>query len=62
VKSAWFFLVALAVMAVCIGLGGGLLLPALGVARGTAGTIAAGLGGAIIGIFYILMSRRPTGA
>ena len=61
-KIAWFFLIALAVMALTIGLGGGLLLPALGVERGTDGTIAAGLGGAIIGVFYILMFRRPTGA
>ena len=61
-KIAWFLLVALAIMALCLGLGGGLLLPALGVERGTAGTIAAGLGGAIVGIFYILTFRRPTGA
>jgi hypothetical protein len=61
-KIPWFFLIALAVMAVCIGLGGGLLLPALGVERGIAGTIAAGFGGAIIGVFYILMFKRPSGA
>jgi hypothetical protein len=61
VKSAWFFLVALAVMALCIGLGGGLLLPALGVERALAGTISAGFGGAIIGLLFILF-RRPTGA
>ena len=30
-KIAWFFLIALAIMAVCLGLGGGWLLPALGV-------------------------------
>jgi hypothetical protein len=62
VKIPWFFLIALAVMAVCIGLGGGLLLPALGVERGIAGTISAGFGGAIIGVFYILMFKRPNGA
>jgi hypothetical protein len=62
VKIAWFLLVALAIMAVCIGLGGGLLLPALGVVRGTAGTVAAGVGGAIVGVLYILTFRRPTGA
>ena len=61
-KIGWFLLVALAIMAVCIGLGGGLLLPALGVERALAGTLSAGLGGAIVGVLFILMFRRPTGA
>lgn len=61
-KIAWFFLIALAVMAICLGLGGGLLLPALGVEGEAARIIPAGVGGAIIGLFYIRMFRRPTGA
>ena len=61
-KAAWFFLIALAIMAVCLGLGGGLLLPALGVQGETARIVSAGIGGAIIGLFYILMFKRPSGA
>jgi hypothetical protein len=61
-KIAWFLLVALAIMALCLGLGGGLLLPALGVEGELARMIPAGVGGACIGLLYILMFRRPTGA
>lgn len=61
-KVARFFLIALAIMAVCIGLGGGLLLPALGVEGELARMIPAGIGGAIIGLFYIQMFKRPSGA
>jgi hypothetical protein len=62
VKIVWFFLIALAIMAVCLGLGGGLLLPALGVEGQMARIIPAGIGGAIIGLVYLRMFRRPTGA
>jgi hypothetical protein len=62
VKFAQFFVIALAIMAVSLGLVGGLLLPALGVAGEAVRLIPAGLGGAFIGLLYILMFKRPEGA
>lgn len=61
-KIAWFFLIALAIMALCLGLGGGWLLPALGVEGVAARVIPAGLAGAIIAIVYLQMFKRPSGA
>jgi hypothetical protein len=62
VKIAWFFLIALAVMAVCLGLGGGLLLPALGVEGQMARIIPGGIAGAIIAVVFLKMFKRPSGA
>ena len=61
-RIAWFLLVALAIMALCLGLLGGLLLPALGVEGALARMIPAGVGGGFIGLLYVLMFRRPEGA
>jgi hypothetical protein len=58
VRTAWFLLIALAIMAVCLGLGGGLLLPALGVEGVAARAIPAGLAGAIIAVVYFQMFKR----
>jgi hypothetical protein len=62
VKIAWFLLIALAIMAVGLGLGGGLLLPALGVEGVAARVIPGGIAGAIIAIVYFQMFKRPNGA
>lgn len=61
-KFAWFGLVALAIMALCLGLGGGWLLPALGVEGALARALPAGVAGAIIAIVYLQMFKRPNGA
>jgi len=61
-KIAWFLLVALALMAVFLGLGGGLLLPALGVEGTLARAIPAGIAGALIAILFFRMFKRPEGA
>lgn len=61
-RIAWFLLVALAIMAVFLGLGGGLLLPALGVEGTVARLLPAGLAGALIAVVYLQMFKRPDGA
>ncbi|MEA3014780.1 MAG: hypothetical protein QOD42_3325 [Sphingomonadales bacterium] len=58
----WFFLVALAIMALFLGLGGGWLLPALGVEGVAARVVSGGLAGMIIAIVYLQMFKRPSGA
>lgn len=57
-----FLLIALVVMAACLGGLGGWLLPRLGLEGALARGVAAGLGGAIIGLLYIRMIKRPGGA
>jgi hypothetical protein len=61
-KIGWFFLIALAVMALCLGLGGGWLLPALGVEGVMARVIPGALAGMIIAVVYLRMFKRPSGA
>jgi hypothetical protein len=62
VKIAWFLLIALAIMALCLGLGGGWLLPAMGVEGALARALPAGIAGAIIAVVYLQMFKRPNGA
>jgi len=54
-----FLLIALVIMAICLGGLGGWLLPRLGIEGAFARGLAAGLGGAAIAILYIKMIKKP---
>ena len=57
-----FLLLAVVVMALFLGVGGGWLLPMLGVEGALARAIPAAIGGALIAILYVRMVKRPDGA
>ena len=61
-KMVTFLLVAIVVMALALGLGGGWLMPMLGVEGALARAIPAGLAGAIIAVLYVKMVKRPDSA
>lgn len=61
-KMTQFLLIALVLMAVCLGLGGGWLLPQLGFEPPLTQVMPAALGGALIALIYFRMFKRPDGA
>ena len=61
-KMVTFLLVAIVVMVLALGLGGGWLMPMLGVEGALARAIPAGLAGAIIAVLYVKMVKRPDSA
>jgi hypothetical protein len=60
-KPNWvlFLLIALVVMAACLGGLGGWLFPRLGFEGPLSRAVAAGVGGAIIGLLYVRIIKGP---
>ena len=61
-KMISFLLVAAVVMALALGVGGGWLMPMLGIEGALARAIPAAIAGAIIAVVYVKMVKRPDGA
>ncbi len=61
-KMIQFLLIAVVVMALCLGVGGGWLLPRFGIEGMLAQAIPGAIGGAIVALLYQRMIMRSDGA